>query len=235
MIRTVFLDAGHTLLHAQPSVAEVYAAEARSMGANVTAADIASVWPGIWAEFTRAYAADPANGAASEAQDRAMWHTLLEHLVERLPALRAVPFERWFDRLYTLFGTSEVWRLYDDAIHALESLKAARVRIAVVSNWDPRLRRIATELGLDAHVERYVISAEVGARKPDPRIFEHALEAMGAEPSETMHVGDLVDEDVAGARRVGIRAVLIDRHHLAKAGEGYEVVGSLRELIGLTR
>jgi putative hydrolase of the HAD superfamily len=164
-----------------------------------------------------------------------MWHTLLEHLVERLPALRAAPFERWFDRLYTLFGTSEVWRLYDDALHALEALRAARVRVAVVSNWDPRLRRIATELGLDAHVEQYVISAEVGSRKPDERIFRRALEVMGAAPSETLHVGDLVDEDVAGARRVGIRPVLIDRHGAAPPGAEYEVVGSLRELIGLTR
>ncbi len=236
MIRTVFFDAGHTLLHAQPSVAAIYSREARRMGARVTAAQIARAWPPIWTAFTRAYAENPANGAASEAQDRAMWHTLLEHLVEALPALKALDFEAWFGRLYALFGTAEVWRLYGDSLHALRALQRARVRVAVVSNWDARLRRIATELGLDDYVEEYVISAEVGARKPDVRIFERALEAMNAKPAETVHVGDLYDEDIVGAQRAGIRAVLIDRHGKpAHASGRFEVVGSLRELIRLTK
>ncbi len=234
-IHTVFFDAGHTLLHAQPSVPEIYAAEARAMGANVTAPEIDALWPGIWREFTREYAAAH-SGVASEAQDREMWHAILARLVVALPALKAVDFETWFDRLYTMFGRGDVWRLYDDALHTLQSLRRAGVRVGVVSNWDRRLRRIAADLGLDDHVEHYVISAEVGSRKPDTRIFERAMELMDATPATTLHVGDLYDEDVVGARRAGIAPVLIDRKGHGAPGHAtgeFAVVGSLREVLGV--
>lgn len=236
-IKTVFFDAGHTLLHAQPSVAEIYAAEARAMGASVTAAEVDALWPGIWREFTREYAAAH-SGVASEAQDREMWHEILTRLVVALPALKAVDFEVWFDRLYTMFGRGDVWRLYDDSLHTIQALRRAGVRVGVVSNWDRRLRRIAADLGLDGHIEHYVISAEVGSRKPDTKIFAHAMELMGAKAESTLHVGDLYDEDVVGARRAGIAAVLIDRkgHGPPEHATGeFEVVGSLREVLGMVR
>jgi putative hydrolase of the HAD superfamily len=56
-----------------------------------------------------------------------------------------------------------------------------------------------------------VSSAVAGARKPDPAIFEPALELAGCAPEEALHVGDTREEDVAGARAAGIRPLLIDR------------------------
>ena len=55
-----------------------------------------------------------------------------------------------------------------------------------------------------------VDSARVGYEKPDPRIFEHALRVSGAEPATTLHVGDLYDADILGARAAGIHAALLD-------------------------
>lgn len=235
-VRTVFFDAGHTLLHAWPSVPEIYASESRKHGGHATADEIASVWPPIWREFTARYAADPANGAASEAQDRAMWRELVGRLARTLPSLSGVDFDPWFDRLYGVFGTAEVWRLYDDTVPVLEALRSSGVRVAIVSNWDRRLRRIAGELGLDRLVEFSVISAECGARKPDRRIFDEALGLAGARPEETLHVGDLYDEDVVGARRAGIRGVLLDRagHGAPGHAEGdLPVVRGLDEVVRL--
>jgi putative hydrolase of the HAD superfamily len=54
----------------------------------------------------------------------------------------------------------------------------------------------------------------VGKEKPDPGIFHVALERVGAEAAEAMHVGDLVPTDVWGARAAGITPVLIDRDDL---------------------
>ncbi len=233
--RAVFFDAGHTLLHAWPSVPEIYASEARRLGAEVEAGQIAAAWPPLWRRFTKRYAADPANGAASEAQDREMWRVMLRELADALPALAAADFETWFDRLYALFGTAAVWRLYDDAMPALEALRGAGVRVAVVSNWDLRLRRIASELGLDRLVEFAVISAECGARKPDRRIFDRALELAGSRPEETVHVGDLYDEDVVGARRAGIRAVLLDRAGHGKPAHADGTIEVVRDLRGAVR
>jgi putative hydrolase of the HAD superfamily len=70
-----------------------------------------------------------------------------------------------------------------------------------------------------------VTSATVGARKPDPEIFRAALEAAGCGAGEALHVGDSGEEDIAGARAAGIRAVLIDRR-------GGGDVSSLAEIAG---
>jgi len=80
-----------------------------------------------------------------------------------------------------------------------------------VSNWDCSLRRVLEQAGLDGYLDGVVSSAEAGARKPDPAIFDPALKLAGVGPDEALHVGDTADEDVAGARAAGIRALLIDR------------------------
>ena len=75
-----------------------------------------------------------------------------------------------------------------------------------------------------AACESAVSSAAAGARKPDPAIFEPALELAGCAPEEALHVGDTVEEDVEGARAAGIRPLLIDR----KGNEGD--ISSLRQI-----
>jgi putative hydrolase of the HAD superfamily len=76
-----------------------------------------------------------------------------------------------------------------------------------------------------------VTSAEVGAPKPDPRVFERALAITGAAASEALHVGDKVDNDIKGAAAAGVRAVLLQREGEPPAG--VEAVRSLRELPAL--
>ena len=65
--------------------------------------------------------------------------------------------------------------------------------------------------GLGGLLDGAVSSAVAGARKPDPAIFAPALELAGCGPDEALHVGDTLEEDVAGARAAGIRPLLIDR------------------------
>jgi putative hydrolase of the HAD superfamily len=80
-------------------------------------------------------------------------------------------------------------------------------------------------------VDDVVTSAEVGAPKPNPRVFERALGIAGVEPEEALHVGDKVDNDVEGARAAGIRAVLLQREGQAPAD--VEAISSLGELPAL--
>lgn len=104
-----------------------------------------------------------------------------------------------------------VWRPFDDARPALEALSAAAFRLAVVSNWDASLPDVLTSVGLSAFFSCVSVSAVVGARKPEPAIFHHALGVLGVAPSDTVHVGNDAQLDVAGATAAGIRAVLLDR------------------------
>jgi putative hydrolase of the HAD superfamily len=100
---------------------------------------------------------------------------------------------------------------FEDAVPTLDQLRARGLRLVVVSNWDCGLGEVLERIGLRSRVDAVITSAEVGASKPDARIFEAALDAAGCGPGEALHVGDSPDADVAGAEAVGIRAVLIDR------------------------
>jgi putative hydrolase of the HAD superfamily len=100
---------------------------------------------------------------------------------------------------------------YSDAVPALSALRDRGLRLVVVSNWDCSLREVLEHCGLGGMVDGTVTSAEAGASKPDPAIFGLALELAGCDASEALHVGDTVEEDVAGARAAGIRPLLLDR------------------------
>jgi putative hydrolase of the HAD superfamily len=100
-----------------------------------------------------------------------------------------------------------------------------------VSNWDCSLADWLGPAGLLEHVEAVVTSAEVGVGKPGRAIFERALAIAGVEPGEAVHVGDSLENDVAGARAAGIRPVLVTREGGAPAG--VEAIRSLAELPAL--
>ena len=120
------------------------------------------------------------------------------------------------------------FRPYPEVPTALARLRAAG--LAVVSNWDVSLHDVLQRTGLRALVDAVVISAELGAAKPDPAIFRAALERLGAAAPEAIHVGDTLETDVAGARAAGLQAVLVARNG-AQAPEGVRVVSSLDELL----
>jgi putative hydrolase of the HAD superfamily len=100
---------------------------------------------------------------------------------------------------------------YPDAPPALAELRAAGLRLVVVSNWDASLHERLAETGLAALVDGAVASAEIGAAQPEPAILARGLELAGATAAGAWHVGDSPDADVAGARAAGLRPVLLVR------------------------
>jgi putative hydrolase of the HAD superfamily len=118
---------------------------------------------------------------------------------------------------------------FPDVAPALSALRDHG--LVVVSNWDCSLPDWLGTAGLLEHVDAVVTSAEVGAAKPDRAIFERALDVVRAEPGEAVHVGDSLENDVAGARAAGIRPVLVARDGAAPGG--VEAIRSLAELPAL--
>src|SRR4029079_11100179 len=94
---------------------------------------------------------------------------------------------------------------------ALQHLAEAGVKLAVVANWDVSLHDVLERVGLARGFEAVVTAAAVGAAKPDPRPFAVALECLGVEASQCLHVGDDASTDVAGAEAAGMSALLVDR------------------------
>jgi putative hydrolase of the HAD superfamily len=118
---------------------------------------------------------------------------------------------------------------WEDAAPALMQLRAAGLRLVVVSNWDCSLPEVLDGIGLGPLVDAVVTSAMVGAAKPDARIFEAALELAGCAPGEALHVGDSAEDDLMGAIGAGLRGLLLDR----RGTRGTATVTSLSELPAL--
>ena len=93
-------------------------------------------------------------------------------------------------------------------------------RLALVTNGAPDVQR--EKLAGTTLARRFgaiVVSAELGIAKPDPRIFQHALRAVGAEAKDSVMIGDSLSRDVAGARGAGLRSIWIDRGDVAPKPE----------------
>jgi putative hydrolase of the HAD superfamily len=121
---------------------------------------------------------------------------------------------------------------YPDAAPALLSLRSLGLRLVVASNWDCSLPEWLEGAGLWELLDGAASSAVVGEAKPSPAVFDEALRIAGVGAHEAIHVGDSVDNDIAGARAAGIRALLVDRSG-APAPDGVETVRSLGDVASL--
>ena len=114
--------------------------------------------------------------------------------------------------LLRLHAAENLWEaVFEDVVPALERLRRLGLDIVVLSNANGTVRQRLARAGLLGWFSHVVDSGEEGVEKPDPRFFSLSLERAGADPTTTLHVGDLFEVDVVGARRAGIEAVLIDR------------------------
>ena len=124
----------------------------------------------------------------------------------------------------------------DNASEVLAKLKSWDLRMALICNTGrtpgKTLRIILEQLNLAKYLSVQTFSDEVGLRKPRPEIFECTLRALGVEPSEALHVGDMLDSDIVGARDFGMRAVHVCRTQRddARPDDG-ETIFSLPELL----
>jgi HAD superfamily hydrolase (TIGR01509 family) len=153
--------------------------------------------------------------------------------LETLFTLAGVPAERLGEVrscLAALHQDRHLWcATAADTRATLERLRAAGLRLGVVSNSDGRVEAALSAAGLRDCFEVVLDSALFGAEKPDPAIFRAALEALGVAPDEALYVGDLYEVDVVGARAAGIEAILL-LPDSAAAPAGVRRVASLAAL-----
>ena len=107
--------------------------------------------------------------------------------------------------------------LYPHVGATLAALRREGYRIGLISNtgrtWGRFLRPIQDDLGIGKYFDDRIFSDELGIRKPEPGIFETALEHLGLRPGEVVHVGDDLVADVSGSKGIGMRAVWFDVGH----------------------
>ena len=205
-ITTILFDAGFTLIRIHPSLGEVYARAARDLGAPFPADRFQEIGLKVWNEVTLPrYGTDLRSSDEIEHQ---FWWDYNQIIIRRLGKEGLdVPFELWFDRLVTDFARPETWAPLTGVEETLKALADQGYALGVVSNWDSRLPGVLDGLGLGRHFRMVLTSSAAGYRKPSPLIFQKALEILDAHPGECLHVGDSVQDDVAGAQASGILAV----------------------------
>ena len=138
--------------------------------------------------------------------------------------------------IYEEWAACQHFELYDDVPAVLQTLAKAGIRIGLISNTQRCLTSFQSHFELQGLIAATVSSFEHGYMKPHPSIFSAALERLNARPDETVMVGDSIRQDIEGALRVGMRAVLLHRGETppARASElGVPVIRSLSELPNL--
>ncbi len=184
----LLLDAAGTLLRPAEPVPTTYARFAARFDPSVSPARVAE---GLRAVMTRAR---PLRAGRPD------WRPYWAEVVRVSTGCDAPAL---LDALLEYFARADAWRVAEGAEACARAVAEHGMRVAVVSNWDDRLRGTLTALGVLRWVDAAVISAEVGLEKPHPGIFHRACERLGVDPSRALHVGDDAGDDVRGARAAG--------------------------------
>ena len=136
--------------------------------------------------------------------------------------------------IYDEWAQCHHFDLYEDVPEVLRSIHASGVRIGLISNTQRCLASFERHFELEGLFTAAVSSSEHGYMKPHPSIFEAALRKVDARPDEAMMVGDSLAHDIEGARRLGMRGVLVARSRVPQVVPAdVPVIQSLRELPGI--
>jgi putative hydrolase of the HAD superfamily len=219
----ILLDALGTLVALEPPAPRLRAELAERFGLALTDA-----------QATSAIAAEIAYYRAhlDEGRDLASLGELRHRCAEALRAALPAPANIGLEPLTEALLASLRFSAFADVKPALSAARARGQRLVVVSNWDVSLHGVLEALGIDPLLDATLTSAEVGARKPAPAIFERALELVGVAPAQAVHLGDSIEEDVAGARAAGIEPVLVCRDG-GQPPSGVRTISSLAQLAAL--
>jgi putative hydrolase of the HAD superfamily len=202
-LQTIFLDVGNTLISMD------YAWISREIEARGVEAGVERVQR---AEAAARPVVSRAVAGEVSTEGLSMFSLYLRTILENLGVDGRLG--SLVDELAPIFrgpGREKLWtHVLPGVPEALASMKAAGLRLVVVSNSDGTVENVLELQGLRSYLDAVFDSHLVGFEKPDPRIFHHALETTGSSPETTLHVGDLYSADVEGGRAAGLHVALLD-------------------------
>lgn len=219
-LRAVLFDVDFTLCRPGPELGpEGYAALGREYGLALD--------PVRYEEARLAAIADLERHPELD-HDEEIWMRFTEDIVRGMgggdgPAVREIA-----GQIVRRWEYASQFELYDDVVPVLGRLRAAGLKLGLVSNTSRDLGAFVRHFALG--VDAWIASGSYGKVKPSPLIFRAALELVDCEPSDALMVGDSLEDDVEGARAAGMRALLLDR--AGRVPDADERIESLAELPG---
>lgn len=216
----LFFDLDDTLINYSGGIATCWA-EACAAATGPAGLDLGALLEAI-EDVRQTFWADPDRNRLERVDMLGAWTKMAAQALTRCGAAR----DGLAGRIAEDFAARRraVMHLYPDARPTLERLQERGVPLALLTNGDARMQRDKLErFDLARFFDVIVIEGEFGAGKPDPAVYRHALDALGAVPARTWMIGDNLEWDIAGAQRMGLRAAWIDR-----AGRGLPVPSPAR-------
>jgi putative hydrolase of the HAD superfamily len=207
VIRAILFDAAGTLFFLTKTVGDHYAYVGREVGLDLDAQKLDRAFHTAWREMPRRSAIE----GPRENDDKSWWRKLVDHVFDQVaPSVSELDRDNFFEVAYEHFAEAGVWELCPEVPEVLEQLQR-RFELAVISNFDGRLRLILQHLGISRYFAHVFISSELGADKPDPEIFRRALKVMHLDANEVLHVGDDSERDWKAASAAGLSVFRLDR------------------------
>jgi putative hydrolase of the HAD superfamily len=207
MLKAIFFDAAGTLFYLTKTVGDHYAYVGREVGLDLEAQQLDRAFHTAWKEMPRR----PVLDGPRENDDKNWWRELVGRVFDQVaPSLGELDRDNFFEVAYEHFAERGVWKLYPEVREMLEQLRP-RFELAVISNFDGRLRSILQHLGISKYFAHVFISSELGADKPDAEIFRRAVTIMHLKANEVLHVGDDPERDWKAAAAAGLLVFRLDR------------------------
>jgi putative hydrolase of the HAD superfamily len=207
MIRGVILDYGSTLITFEGDIAEVRTRAHRALYDALRGEGLALRGQPFLERLARNFDENDRKRAVDHLEPTAfavLGATLRE---EGVPPQSAERLRRALRAMYAVYESH--WKLYPDSLAALEKIRSAGLRMAMLSNASDadNVRRMLAGHRLESFFDPVVISAAIGIRKPDPRAFQPILSAWNLPAREIVMVGDQLGADILGARNLGLRTI----------------------------
>jgi putative hydrolase of the HAD superfamily len=210
-IRAVFFDVGFTLLAPHPSIVDIVLDVCQRRGTPLARAAVAKQLPQAEAHLRRTARADPWTWG-DEVAITDIWQGYFTTLLR--PCLNGASEAEIAERareVRVVFDQASSYALYPDVRPVLGAIKARGMTMGVISDWGIGLGLILRHHDLVQYFDFAVVSAMLRRAKPDPALFQTALQRADAIPDYALHIGDSYPLDVLGARAAGITPVLLDR------------------------
>jgi putative hydrolase of the HAD superfamily len=206
-LKAIFFDAFGTLFYLTKTVGYHYALVGEEIGLKLDAQQLNRAFYAAWKKMPQRLAID----GPRENDDKGWWHELVDLVLDQVaPSLSELDRDNFFEIAYEHFAEAGVWELYPEVVEVLGKLRQ-HFQLAVISNFDGRLRFILEHLGISKFFSYVFISSETGADKPDPAIFQRALKFLDLKPNQVLHVGDDSERDWKAASEAGLSVFRLDR------------------------
>ena len=223
-VAAVFFDVDFTLIYPGPTFqGEGYAAFCARYGMTVD--------PSRFGHAVRA-ASSILDAAQDHAYDADIFVCYTRRIIEEMGG-SGPRLDECATEIYNEWAACQHFLLYDDVAPVLQELAGRGLKIGLISNSHRCLASFQEHFQLRGLITAAVSSSEHGYMKPHPSIFEAALTLAGVDARESLMVGDSVAHDIDGARRVGMRGVLVHRSDDPAPVAGVPVIRSMAELPAL--